>query len=241
MKLVCFILISVYLISSVELSVIKVNDFNEESKPNESSGSASVSKTQIISNLSSSFTNAVRVNYSQREKTWLLTQQWMIDNINRLHHELNELARDYNQHVERSREEQSQKEAEFVRDITSLRADHSVIEQHQQQILDYIKVNSKNNNINNIDNNNQISSQIERMISLKPAYYKIAASKSLKKRRHLLSNLLKREKQFEDEAKQNVSQLYDKLNSLNDITFDLFEDVQDIQSRLLKSDSEKKD
>jgi len=139
--------------------------------------------------------------YSQREKTWLLTQQWMIDNINRLHHELNELARDYNQHVERSREEQSQKEAEFVRDITSLRADHSVIEQHQQQILDYIKVNSKNNNINNIDNNNQISSQIERMISLKPAYYKIAASKSLKKRRHLLSNLLKREKQFEDEAK----------------------------------------
>lgn len=122
---------------------------------------------------SSSVSSLISEKLTSREKTLLITQKWLIDNINLLRREMNELARDYNQHVDSSKAEEVRKEVEFVRDVSSLRSDHTILQQTLQQLIDIVK-NSHNQllpfnrsnpsgiNLKLIDdNNNNLSNQLD--------------------------------------------------------------------------------
>lgn len=199
MKFVTFTIISVCFVLNVASG--KLNNVEEKLKLSTFNVLSKVNSSTLFPSI-----NSHSKSYSQKEKTWLLTQEWIIDNINRLNHQLNELARDYNQHVERTKEEKSLKEAEFVRDITTLRADHSVIEQHQQQILNYIKHNRMKNQLSELLTREHMNN-----------FHQTSFLNNLKKKRHSILKFIKSEKEFEKHTKNNVTQIFDQLTSLKNL------------------------
>lgn len=74
---------------------------------------------------------------------WLQTRKWLIESVGRLSHELNELARDYSEHVEAEKVLSDKQQQQLNRDIASLRADHSVMyksmEDSNEELVQLVK------------------------------------------------------------------------------------------------------
>ena len=184
---------------------------NSASKPIESTTTTSTTTTTSAS--------------TSKERNWLLTKAWLIDNINRLRHEFNELERDYSQHIENDNTLNLKKDKQLVEEMATLRADHTVLSQQQKQIIQLIK-----------------KSQIKSITSqpTKQQWTETNGSDNsvvLKrhKKRQIHSNFndfVKKEQTFEDQTKRNMSEVFAEMSALHDITINIFEDLMDIEKKV---------
>lgn len=161
---------------------------------------------------------------SNKERNWLLTKAWLIDNINRLRHEFNELERDYSHHIETSNTLNTNKDKQLVQDIATLRADHTVLSQQQKQIIQLIKKNQILNNGNH--ESRQTNEVMETTTS--SSFLK----KRHKKRHSNFKHFQQKEQLFEDQTKRNMSEVFAEMSALHDITLTLFEDLQSLEKRI---------
>lgn len=160
----------------------------------------------------------------------LITQKWLIDNINLLRREMNEIARDYNQHVDGSKSEEVRKEVEFVRDVSSLRADHTILAQTQQQIVSMLK------------NSQLISGGSSHPAGDSEESNEIPAADSRPRRhrnrehlRRLISGLIKEERELKQETEKNVSQISQQVSALDELTHSLFRELNSMKEKLYNS------
>lgn len=167
---------------------------------------------------------------TNNEKNWLLTKAWLIDNINRLRRELSELERDYSQHLDSIERTNSQKEKQFLEDISKLRADHTVLSQQQKQIIYLIKKNQ--------------------MLRMKPSENDIlyvapevkAGIKSVKLVDGAIKRPIKRDltqtygENFQDETRRNTKEVFAELSALHDITLTLFDGMRSLEHRMENRD-----
>jgi len=161
---------------------------------------------------------------SNKERNWLLTKAWLIDNINRLRHEFNELERDYSNHVETSNTLNSNKDKQLVQDIATLRADHTVLSQQQKQIIQLIKKNQI------LTNGNHESKEETKVIETTTNSNLL--KKKHKKRHSNLKHFQQKEQLFEDQTKRNMTEVFAEMSALHDITLTLFEDLISLEKRI---------
>jgi hypothetical protein len=161
---------------------------------------------------------------SNKERNWLLTKAWLIDNINRLRHEFNELERDYSNHVETSNTLNSNKDKQLVQDIATLRADHTVLSQQQKQIIQLIKKNQ-------ILNNGNHESKEETKVTETTTNSNLLKKKH-KKRHSNFKHFQQKEQLFEDQTKRNMTEVFAEMSALHDITLTLFEDLISLEKRI---------
>lgn len=169
--------------------------------------------------------NASSLTSANKDKNWLLTKAWLIDNINRLRHEIGELERDYSQHLQAEQQNSVHKEQQLLADISKLRADHTVLSQQQKQILYLIKKRTPYFKIKgNVPSRNDINYKTNGMDHGKasdPARQMI--------KRDLQSG---REESFEAETKRNMKQVFAELSSLHDVTVSLLASVKRMRARV---------
>jgi hypothetical protein len=175
--------------------------------------------------------NEIRVT-EKKERNWLLTKAWLIDNINRLRHELNELARDYNQHIETSSNNHREQQKQLVLEIATIRADHTVLSQQQNQIIQLIKGNQiHNSESNSIPQINELSSTTTTPVSIHSNEHSPHHVKRHKRRhsRHTHSHQHEHHQQvFEEQTQRNITELYSQVVNLHDITVSLFHELQNL-------------
>lgn len=113
----------------------------------------------------------------QKEKNWLQTEKWLIDNVYRLKNELGDIKRELSDQKklnsilsQKSNPQMQiisndQARSNFVQDLSALRADHRLINQQQQQLVQLSK-----------DSQQQIQSQsdlIRQWIAIIKEQYKV--------------------------------------------------------------------
>lgn len=171
----------------------------------------------FVQALSKSSKSAVASN----EKNWLLTKAWLIDNINRLRRELSELERDYSGHLDSIERSNSEKEKQFIEDITKLRADHTLLSQQQKQIIYLIKKNQMLRGRPTSENDIHFASMNGKM---KPTKVAVAHIKRQMKRD--LSHTMER-----PNTEMN-KEIFAELSSLHDITLTLAANLQNVERRI---------
>jgi len=174
--------------------------------------------------LSNSVVKATEVTTSastaNKERNWLLTKAWLIDNINRLRHEFNELERDYSHHVESSDTMKQMKDKKTVEEMATLRADHTVLSQQQKQIIQLIKRSQLYSTGPYVSKHQMMATTTQ------------SPKKSHKKRHSNFTHFVKKEQSFEDQTKHNMSEVFAEMSALHDITINIFEDLMDIQKKV---------
>lgn len=172
------------------------------------------------------------------DKNWLLTKAWLIDNINRLRRELNELERDYSQHLDSYQRDQQRDRNELIEDIVKLRADHQFLSQQQKQIFLLIKKNhyfrqksmQSERYRTKIPDSNQQSNQIER--KKKTIKRDINGGRKLKNVVSPVSNRIIVKEPFESMTKRNMKEVFAELSSLHDISIILFDGLRKLEKRI---------
>ena len=182
------------------------------------------------SGFSNSAENEVQaLNEKDKVKNWLLTKAWLIDNINLVKKELNELATDYNQHVEASNTLNHDQQQQLVQEVATLRADHAVLANQQKQIISLIKSFSKSN----VGRSNQVEknkNQVNNYYEEKHEERHEVLNKNHKKRHIIFSR--HHLQQFEDQTRHNITELSEQLSSLHDITVKVFRDLLRIEKKV---------
>lgn len=117
----------------------------------------------------------------QKEKNWLQTEKWLIDNVYRLKNELGDIKRELSDQkklnsilTQKNQRNQPQLQiisnndqarSNFIQDLSALRADHTLINQQQQHLIQLTK-----------DNHEQIQNQsdlIKQWIAIIKEHYKM--------------------------------------------------------------------
>lgn len=194
------------------------------------------------SGFSNSAENEVRaLNEKDKVKNWLLTKAWLIDNINLVKKELNELATDYNQHVEASNTLNHDQQQQLVQEVATLRADHAVLANQQKQIISLIKSYSKSNvgKPNQVEKSkNQVNNDYEEKHEEK---HKEKYEEKHEERHEVLNKNHKKRhiifsrhhiQQFQDQTRHNITELSEQLSSLHDITVRVFRDLLRIEKNM---------
>jgi len=172
----------------------------------------------------------------KKERNWLLTKAWLIDNINRLRHELNELSRDYNQHVETMSNVHHEQQKQLVLEIATIRADHSVLSQQQKQIIQLIQANRDHNSESN--SIPQVNSTPSTLSSTTSSYASIVSNEhsghhhEKRHRRRHTHHPNHHQQTFEEQTQRNISELYSQLVNLHDITVTLFHELQTLDIKV---------
>ena len=178
------------------------------------------------SGFSNSAENEVQaLNEKDKVKNWLLTKAWLIDNINLVKKELNELATDYNQHVEASNTLNHDQQQQLVQEVATLRADHAVLANQQKQIISLIKSYSKSN----VGKSNQVEKNKNEVNNYYEEKHEVL-NKNHKKRHIIFSR--HHFQQFEDQTRHNITELSEQLSSLHDITVRVFRDLLRIEKKV---------
>ena len=177
-----------------------------------------------ISNTTTSTTTTTTSASTNKERNWLLTKAWLIDNINRLRHEFNELERDYSQHIESANTLNTNKDKQLVEEMATLRADHTVLSQQQNQIIQLIKKSQLKPTLSEPSK--------EHWKETNSSDNSVLPKKRHKKRHTNSRNLTKKELTFEEQTKRNMSEVFAEMSSLHDITINIFEDLMDIEKKV---------
>ena len=178
----------------------------------------------VESSLSHAMTKSSITQAANNEKNWLLTKAWLIDNINRLKRELNELERDYSQHLDSIERINSQKEKQFLEDINKLRADHAVLSQQQKQIIYLIKKNQllrlkpSENDIHYVSMNMKPTKLLDSVVEVKRQI-----------KRDLTQSYTEA---FQTETRRNTKEVFAELSALHDITLNLYDDLRNIERKI---------
>lgn len=188
--------------------------------------------------ISSPQVTATPSSMSNKERNWLLTQKWLIDSINRLRSELNELARDYNQHMQTENYSAQHELKELIHDLASLRADHTVLADQQKQIIGLIKERQSPQSPQSPQSSKQ-SDQQDQQSDQNEIDAKRLVYSHHKHHKRRSSKLWKKEKLFEEQTKQNLSLISSEITALHDITVTLFEDLQSLDKKVNKGDESK--
>jgi len=163
----------------------------------------SISKTDALYQMAN--------NLLQKEKNWLQTEKWLIDNVYRLRNELGDIKRELSDqkklnlllnqkslngplHKFVSPSNDPVKNANFIQDLTSLRNDHSLISQQQNQIIQSTK-----------DNQQQLHTQtdlLKQLTTMVKEQFKSVAS---------ISQAMVSLQQINDSTTGNTNQLISKL------------------------------
>lgn len=173
--------------------------------------------------------NSVTTN---KERNWLLTKAWLIDNINRLRHEFNELERDYSHHIEAAKTMNTEHDKKLVQDMSTLRADHIVLSQQQKQIIELIKKSQYNSVQPDLKRRwTRPSASANSVVdpSVNSSMNSVLIKKRHKKRDSHLKNMVQT---FEDQTKRNMSEVFAEMSALHDITISIFEDLMDLQKKI---------
>ena len=168
---------------------------------------------------------------SNKERNWLLTKAWLIDNINRLRHEFNELERDYSHHIDAAKVIDNDHDKKLVQDMSTLRADHIVLSQQQKQIIELIKKSQYESVKPTVVNKQQWlrDRQESGSSSGRVSSNSVLIKKRHKKRDSHLKNMVQT---FEDQTKRNMSEVFAEMSALHDITISIFEDLMDLQKKI---------
>jgi len=204
--------------------IVMKEESNKESNAIPISGLSATTTTSATTSATTSITTTTSTMSSNKERNWLLTKAWLIDNINRLRHEFIELERDYNHHIESSDAMEVAKDKRMVQEMATLRADHTVLAQQQKQIIQLIKQRS-----------HTTGPYVPRSEFIETST--VMPKKSHKKRDSHLKHLIKKEQSFEDQTKRNMSEVFAEMTALHDITVNIFEDLMDIQKKVSQSSS----
>lgn len=174
-------------------------------------------------------TNLDSENYRQRTN-WLKTQNWLIDSINRLQREVNELSTSVTGHLDANDAESQSQQRAFVHDVAVLRADHTILAQQQQRIIQLIKERLDQTAAARNDQpaaSNQVNFNA-------PTTNADQRPPSKHKRRPFVREL----KKFEVDSKQNFTEVFAELKAQHDITLALFDDLRALEMRLAKQQLE---
>ena len=216
--------------SETELSTSSSSSSSPSPSTHESSTSSSVSSSSSSFSPSHPHSSSASIS-AAHERTLLITQKWLIDNINLLRREMNEMARDYNQHIDANKQEAIRKEVEFVRDVDTLRADHTLLARNQLQIINLIKNQQQSVTITNSNENENNSNNIESTSDSSTNQHH-----HRKHLRHLVYDLIKEEANFENETKHNLSSLTTQLTDLHQVTISLYRDLKELKKRIQSVD-----
>lgn len=167
-----------------------------------------------------------------RDENWKITQKWLIESINRLQKDMNDISSSYTAHVDAAKSDSFKKERVFVHDVQILRADHTVLANQQQQIIQLIKERRLSDKAEEEANDNQ--KKAEKKTSAM-SDDQSSNRKSHHHRRHTRrSQHVEQEKKFEANTQKNVTELFAQVSALHDITLALFHDMQDLEVRVGK-------
>lgn len=166
------------------------------------------------------------------DENWHVTQKWLIESINRLRGEINELGHNYEVHFRNKETDDMKNQQDFVHDLAVLRADHSVLANQQQKIIDLIKEWRDADTIKTTT-----ETTVPQHPSLESHPDPVVRHHRRKHRRRIFSDFMDHEKKFESQASKNVTELFGEVSALHDITLALFHDVQDLEQRLDKKET----
>lgn len=168
---------------------------------------------------------------SKRGTNWLTTQNWLIDSINRLQRELNEVSTSITGHLDASDAESQSRQRAFVHDVAVLRADHTILSQQQQRIIQLIKERTLRDSDAAASNDNQ-DGETKDEINVNARKSVIVEHRAAAK--HKRRPFVRAVKKFEAETKQNITEVFAELKAQHDITLALFDDLRDLEMRLAK-------
>lgn len=229
LSLIVMIFLLIQLGSCAPLEILSPESSETESSTSSSSHESTTSSSVSSSSSSHSHSSPASIS-AAHERTLLITQKWLIDNINLLRREMNEMARDYNHHIDANKQEAIRKEAEFARDVDSLRADHTLLARNQLQIINLIK-NQQQHSTSTIKSNENENNNIE-----STSDSSTINNHHRKNLRHLVYDLIKEEANFESETKHNLSSLTTQLTDLHQITLSLYRDLKELKKRIQSVD-----
>lgn len=219
---------------SVPLPVAPVDNNNTVVPVAMNLTTTSANNTQAVN------TTAGNSTTTNSDKNWLLTKAWLIDNINRLKHELNELERDYSQHLTIIEKTNSQREKTLGEDVRKLREDHMILSRQLKQIIFLFRKNNKLGKQFAVSENDinykSMTTQAQRLMNVKSTLSKRQPTK-----RDLSRKVYPIESEdFTSETRRNMREVFTELSSLHDVTLSLFDYLRKLEDRVELKDKLRK-
>lgn len=171
------------------------------------------------------------------DKNWLLTKAWLIDNINRLKHELNELERDYSQHLTIIERANAQREKVLGEDVRKLREDHMILSQQLKQLIYLFRKSNKLGKPIRVSENDinykSMATEAQRVMMMMGSSKSAAPSKRRPAKRDLSHKAYPVEgEDFTSETRRNMREVFTELSSLHDVTLSLFDYLRKLEDRV---------
>lgn len=182
--------------------------------------------------------------FLQKEKKWLQSEKWLIDNVYRLRNELNSLKREV---AELRLSQQPQPignhrstagrltngdlgdsyRSEFVHDIGTLRADHNALAQQQQQLMQLLKDTQQQLSRAHVEQQAHQQQMLLQQKMLSPTVNNLLAYESIPK------SLSSSASSTTPASTESRAALASELHSIRDASVTLYRDLASLQKQVL--------